>query len=195
MKLVPGENYSPESAIQDFLKSIGEDPSREGLRETPHRFIRAWQHSWASGYSFDSAKIAALFKTFDDGSKGYDEFIVVKDIPLYSHCEHHLAPFFGVAHVGYIPDGPIIGLSKLVRLVEVFARRLQVQERLTRQIGDAIQEHAHPKACGVIIEARHLCMESRGVRTPGTTTLTSAMYGLLRHEPETRAEFMKLIGK
>jgi GTP cyclohydrolase I len=171
-----------------FLISLGEDPDRSGLRETPARLKRAWKH-WTSGYTQDPAE---LLKTFEDGAEQYNELIVVRNIPIYSHCEHHLAPFFGKATVGYMPNGKIVGLSKLTRLVDCFAKRLQVQERLTIQVANALMEILEPKAVGVVIRCRHLCMESRGIRTPGEETVTSAMLGELQPNLAMRTEFLAL---
>lgn len=171
-----------------FLSSIGEDPDRPGLLETPGRVSRAWQH-WASGYQQNPAE---LLKVFEDGAEAYNELIVVRNIPVYSHCEHHLAPFFGKATVGYLPNGKIVGLSKLTRLVDCFAKRLQVQERLTSQIANALMEALQPKAVGVVITCRHLCMESRGIRTTGEETITSAMLGELQPNLALRTEFLAL---
>ena len=171
-----------------FLISLGEDPDRSGLRETPARLTRAWKHG-TSGYTQDPAE---LLKTFEDGAEQYNELIVVRNIPIYSHCEHHLAPFFGKATVGYMPNGKIVGLSKLTRLVDCFAKRLQVQERLTIQVANALMEILEPKAVGVVIRCRHLCMESRGIRTPGEETVTSAMLGELQPNLAMRTEFLAL---
>lgn len=171
-----------------LLRSLGEDPDRPGLRETPRRLERAWQH-WMSGYQEDPA---ALLTLFEDGAEEYNELIVVRGIPVYSHCEHHLAPFFGTATIGYVPNQRIVGLSKLTRLVDVFAKRLQVQERLTRQIADAMMTHLDPIAVGVIIRCRHLCMESRGIRAIGEETTTSAMLGGLLTNSALRNEFLAL---
>ena len=171
-----------------FLISLGEDPDRSGLRETPARLTRAWKH-WTSGYTQDPAE---LLKTFEDGAEQYNELIVVRNIPIYSHCEHHLAPFFGKATVGYMPNGKIVGLSKLTRLVDCFAKRLQVQERLTIQVANALMEILEPKAVGVVIRCRHLCMDSRGIRTPGEETVTSAMLGELQPNLAMRTEFLAL---
>jgi len=180
----------PSPALFDeLLRHIGEDPSREGLLETPERAARAWAE-WTSGYAQDPA---AVLKSFEDGSQGYDELVFQGNIPCYSHCEHHLAPFFGVAHVGYIPRGRVVGLSKLSRLVDVFARRLQVQERLTVQVAEALQEVLNPRAVGVVLECRHMCMESRGIQRTGTVTKTSALLGEFRSEPDARAEFMAMV--
>ena len=174
--------------ITRLLQFVGENPEREGLKETPARVAKAWQH-WCGGYDVN---IPALMKTFKDGADGCDEMVVVRDIPFYSHCEHHLAPFFGTATVAYIPDGQVVGLSKIPRVVNAFARRLQVQERLTNQIADALQTHLKPKGVGVIIKARHLCMESRGIEQQGHSTTTSALRGVIRELPEARAEFLSL---
>ena len=162
--------------------------NRQGLRETPGRVSRAWAH-WTRGYKQDPA---AILKTFADGGESYDELIVVRQIPVYSHCEHHLAPFFGHATVGYLPSGHIVGLSKLTRLVNCFAARLQVQERLTQQIAQSLIEHLQPKAVGVIIRCRHMCMESRGIAVAGEETVTSAMLGDLKTNAAQRAEFLAL---
>jgi len=178
-----------EQFIHDFLKYLGEDPSREGLRETPRRFINAWRE-WSVGYRTDPSSI---LKMFDDGAEKYDEFVFQGSIPFFSHCEHHMAPFFGFAHLGYIANGRIVGLSKLARLVEVFSRRLQVQERITNQVADALMEHLKPRGVGVVLQARHLCMESRGVQKIGTVTTTSALRGAVKVEPETRAEFLTFV--
>jgi GTP cyclohydrolase I len=171
-----------------FLKSLGEDPDRPGLLETPARVAKAWKH-WSSGYGQNPADV---LKAFEDGAEEYNELIVVRNIPVYSHCEHHLAPFFGKATVGYMPDGKIVGLSKLTRLVECFAKRLQVQERLTIQVANALMESLQPKAVGVVIRCRHLCMESRGIKTAGEETVTSAMLGELQPNLAMRTEFLHL---
>lgn len=160
---------------------------REGLVETPDRVAKAWEH-WMSGYEVD---IGALLKTFEDGADGYDEMVLVKNIPIYSKCEHHLADIFGTATIGYIPNGKVVGLSKLSRVADAFARRLQVQERMTTQIADAINEHLQPRGVGVIIRARHMCMESRGICQQGHHTVTSALRGVLK-EGNPRSEFLKL---
>lgn len=162
-------------SIEKILKLIeGGDDLREGLVETPLRVAKAFE-TWFGGYSVD---IASLFKTFEDGGENCDEMVVVRDIPVYSHCEHHMAPIIGHAVVGYVPNGKIVGLSKLSRVVDAFARRLQVQERLTNQIADAIVEHLDPKAVCVYIDAKHMCMESRGVKQVcGSSTITKAFRG------------------
>lgn len=177
-----------ERAIRDLLVAIGEDPDREGLLDTPARVARAYEEMFG-GLRADPADV--LTTTFD---LGHEEMVLVKDIEVYSTCEHHLVPFHGVAHVGYIPDhsGRITGLSKLARLVDVYARRPQVQERLTSQVADALVEHLDPRGVIVVIECEHLCMAMRGVRKPGSRTVTSAVRGIMRRA-ETRAEAMSLI--
>ncbi len=177
-----------ENDWRRFLKSVGEDPNRPGLLETPHRVAKAWKH-WTSGYQQNPADV---MKAFEDGAEQYNELIVVRNIPVYSHCEHHLAPFFGKATVGYMPNGKIVGLSKLTRLVDCFAKRLQVQERLTIQVANALMENLQPKAVGVVIRCRHLCMESRGIKTAGEETVTSAMLGELQPNLAMRTEFLDL---
>jgi GTP cyclohydrolase I len=167
---------------------IGQDAHREGLKDTPLRVVKAWKH-WCSGYGAD---IGALLKTFEDGAENYDEMVLVKDIPIYSKCEHHLADIFGTATIAYIPNGRVVGLSKLSRVADAFARRLQVQERLTTQIADALEEHLKPTAVGVIIKARHMCMESRGICQQGHHTVTSALRGVFKTDPTARSEFIRL---
>ena len=171
-----------------FLISIGEDPDRNGLVETPARVVNAWAH-WTSGYKQNPMDV---MKAFEDGAEHYNELIVVRNIPVYSHCEHHLAPFFGKATIGYLPKGKIVGLSKLTRLVDCFMKRLQVQERLTMQVANALMEMLEPRAAGVVIRCRHLCMESRGIRTAGEETVTSAMLGELQDNLAMRTEFLDL---
>lgn len=176
-----------EKVIRDLLYLIGENPYREGLLDTPKRVLKAWTE-WTAGYKQSPDKI---LKSFKDGGETYNEMVLVKDIPFYSHCEHHLAPFFGTASIAYLPAGRIVGLSKLPRLLDVFARRLQVQERLTVQVADALQENLKPRGVGVILHARHMCMESRGICKQGSETVTSALRGAFI-KPEVRAEFMAL---
>lgn len=177
-----------EAAVREILLSIGEDPDRSGLLDTPKRVAKAYAEMF-SGIHQDPAEILGV--TFDIA---HQEMVLVKDIPFYSTCEHHLVPFHGSAHVGYIPaaDGRVTGLSKLARLVDVYAKRPQVQERLTTQIADALIEHLKPVGAIVVIECEHMCMSMRGVRKPGAKTVTSAVRGSL-HEPATRAEAMSLI--
>jgi len=190
------DDLSPESVdsikrevVYDLIREVMEiDPHREGLLETPKRVIKAWKH-WTSGYHVD---IPAMMKVFKDGGENYDEMVIVKDIPIYSKCEHHLADIFGTCTIAYIPNGKIVGLSKLSRLADAFSRRLQVQERLTSQIADAINDNLSPKGVGVIIKARHMCMESRGICQQGHHTITSALRGVLKTDPAARAEFIKL---
>ncbi|MGJ9404388.1 GTP cyclohydrolase I FolE [Arthrobacter sp. KK5.5] len=175
-------------AVREILEAIGEDPDRDGLKETPARVAKAYAEFF-SGLHMDPADLLAT--TFDIE---HDELVLVKDIPFYSTCEHHLVPFHGTAHIGYIPgrDGKVTGLSKLARLVELYARRPQVQERLTTQIVEALMSHLEPRGAIVVVECEHLCMSMRGVRKPGAKTVTSAVRGQLR-EPATRAEAMGLI--
>ena len=184
------EKYNPEIThdIADFytdiLGRLGEDPAREGLLKTPERVAKALQFL-TSGYNQDAAKIlrGAMFK------EEYSEMVIVKDIELYSMCEHHMLPFFGKAHVAYIPNGRIVGLSKIPRVVDVFARRLQVQERLTHQILDAIQETLNPYGVSIVIEARHMCMMMRGVQKQNSATTTSAFTGVFKDDEKTRKSF------
>ena len=177
-----------EAAVRELLLAVGEDPDRDGLRETPARVARSYAETFAG---LRQRPEEVLRTTFD---ASHDEMVIVKDIEVYSTCEHHLVPFHGVAHVGYIPglDGKIAGISKFARLVEVFARRPQVQERLTTQVADAMMELLDPRGVIVVIECEHLCMSMRGVRKPGSRTVTSAMRGQLR-EAATRAEALSLI--
>ena len=186
---VEDEDAGPTENVRRLLAYVGENPNREGLLETPDRVIKAWDF-WTKGYDEDPADI---LKTFSDGAERYDQMVVVRDIDVWSHCEHHLAPFFGVAHVAYIPDSKIVGLSKLARLVDCYARRLQVQERLTSQIADALVEHLMPRGVGVVLQCRHLCMESRGIQSRGAATVTSSLHGDLLAETAARAEFMSLL--
>lgn len=188
----PWEGTAEGSAgdvVTRFLQFIGEDPSRGGLKETPARVVKAWGE-WFGGYKINPRDV---IKAFDDGAGNVDEMVVVRDIPMYSHCEHHVAPFFGVAHIGYVPQGKIVGLSKLARLVDIFAHRLQVQERLTNQIADAMMDCLGPLGVGVVLSCRHMCMESRGIRRPGAMTVTSALRGVMRTVGEARSEFLSLV--
>jgi GTP cyclohydrolase I len=178
-----------EDHVVRLLQYVGEDPNRGGLRETPARVSKAWQH-WCSGYS---KKPEDILKVFEDGGESYDQMVTVQDIPIYSHCEHHLAPIFGTATISYIPDGKIVGLSKLSRLADMFARRLQVQERMTSQIAHSLQSILKPHGVGVCIKARHLCMESRGICQQGHQTITTALTGHMLNEPSARAEFLQLV--
>lgn len=181
---------STEDIGTRLLQAVGEDASREGLAETPDRWMRAWREHWASGYDTDPT---ALLKAFADGAEDYDEMVLVRDIPVYSHCEHHMAPIFGRAYVAYIPDGRVVGLSKINRVVDAYARRLQVQERLTTQVADCIEQVLQPKGVAVMMRCRHMCMESRGVCQQGHTTITSAMRGVFRDASTgARNEFLSL---
>jgi GTP cyclohydrolase I len=177
-----------EKLVNDLLKELGEEPAREGLRRTPDRFSRAIKFL-TSGYGTDIRKIlnSAVFR------EKYSEMVVVKSIDLFSLCEHHLLPFFGKAHVAYVPNGRIVGLSKIPRLVEAYARRLQVQERLTQQIADTLFDVLKPEGVGVVVEARHMCMMMRGVEKQNSLATTSAMLGTFRSDNKTRAEFLQLI--
>ena len=177
-----------QPVIKQLLPFIDNNHHREGLADTPHRVAKAWA-KWTEGYHMDAASI---LKVFEDGAEKCDEMVIVKDIPIYSKCEHHLADIFGTATIAYIPNGKIVGLSKLSRLAEMFARRLQVQERLTNQIADSIQEHLGAKGVGVVIRARHMCMESRGICQQGHHTITSALRGVMKDNHEARSEFMSL---
>ncbi|UXO93767.1 putative GTP cyclohydrolase [Pseudanabaena phage Pan1] len=177
-----------QDILKEVLFQIGDDPEREGLSETPLRVAKAYKH-WFSGYGRDPREV---LKVFEDGAEGVDEMVIEVDIPFYTHCEHHMAPFFGLASVAYVPNGKVLGLSKMNRLVDLFARRLQVQERLTNQIADALQEILEPKGVGVLLRARHMCVESRGVQHRGCSTTTSALRGCIKDEPSARAEFLML---
>jgi GTP cyclohydrolase IA len=184
----PVQPGSIAALARQMLVSIGEDPDREGLRKTPERFEKAFCYL-TSGYRQDAGKLlnGAMFEV------AYDQMVVVRDIELYSLCEHHLLPFFGKCHVGYIPRKRVIGLSKLARLVNLYARRLQLQERLTRQVAEALMEHTDPEGVAVVIEARHLCMVMRGVEKQNSQAVTSAMLGVFRERAQTREEFLSLI--
>jgi GTP cyclohydrolase IA len=180
-----------ESAVRVLIRWAGDDPKREGLLETPKRVVRAYEEFFA-GYLQDPAEVLA--RTFSE-VEGYDEMIVMNDIRFESHCEHHMVPIIGKAHVGYLPDRRVIGISKLARLVEVFARRLQVQEKMTVQIADTLQDVLQPKGVAVVIEAAHQCMTTRGVHKPGVGLVTSRMLGAFRDDPSTRREFLAVIGR
>lgn len=178
-----------EEAVRSLLRLIGENPDREGLIETPARVVRAFKE-YFSGYSTDPA--AYLAKTFEETS-GYDEIVALTHIPFYSHCEHHLAPFFGVVHVGYLPRERVVGISKLARLVDVFAKRAQIQERMTVEIGKTVQDVLNPRGVAVVIEATHTCVTSRGIRKAGSTLKTSHMLGHFRGNVAARREFFDLV--
>ena len=174
-----------EAAVTALLRALGRDPASPHLAETPRRVARSYAEL-LTGRQFD-------LTTFPN-DEGYDELVIARDIPLQSLCEHHLLPFSGVAHIGYLPGARILGLSKLARVLELFARDLQVQERLTQQVADWLQEHLAPRGVGVVVEAEHLCMSLRGVRATGARTVTSALHGVLRSDARSRAEFFALTG-
>ena len=177
-------------AVKTLIKWAGDNPEREGLKETPKRVIKSYK-DFFSGYNSDPREILSKkFKEVD----GYDEIIILKNIRLESHCEHHMVPFIGTAHVGYLPKNKVVGLSKLARLVEAFAKRLQIQEKLTAQIANAIDEVLQPKGVGVIIEASHLCVATRGIHKPDSKMVTSRMLGSFRSDQATRKEFFDLVG-
>lgn len=180
---------TPEDLVRGLLEYIGEDPHREGLRDTPRRVIKSYEKMFA-GYKQKPEDVLTVF-----GDELYDEMIVVKEIEFYSVCEHHIIPFFGKAHVGYIPDGKIIGLSKIPRLVEMYARRLQNQERLTNEIARALNKIIQPKGVGVILEAQHFCMMARGVEKQHSEVVTSSLLGLFKKELTTRNEFLRHVGR
>jgi GTP cyclohydrolase I len=177
-----------EEAVKTILELIGEDPNREGLIKTPHRVYKAFEYL-CEGYKMDPKKVLndALFESSND------EMVLVRDIEFYSMCEHHILPIIGRVHVAYIPDGKVVGLSKIPRMVNIYARRLQIQEQMTEQIADAILETIQPKGVGVVVEARHMCMEMRGVEKINSTTVSSALRGLFKSDARTREEFMSMI--
>ena len=179
-----------EKHIRDILKFIGEDPDREGLKDTPKRVVKAMKEQFR-GYAQDPAE--HLKRTFSE-VEGYDELVLVSDIEVYSQCEHHMVPFVGKAHVAYIPDGRVVGLSKLARVVDIYAKRLQVQEKLTAQVAQAIEEALHPKGVAVILQCQHFCMCYRGVKKPGSWTTTSRLRGCFLEDSAARIELLTLIG-
>ncbi len=178
------------AAVRTLIEWAGDDPDREGLTGTPGRVVRAYEEFFAG---YDEDPVALLATTFEK-SAACDEMIVLRDIRLESHCEHHIVPILGKAHVGYLPEERVVGISKLARLVEAFAKRMQIQEALTSQIADTIQGVLEPRGVGVVIEAAHQCMTTRGVRKPGVTLVTSRMLGCFRDDPATRREFLSMIG-
>ena len=180
-----------EDAVDTLLRWAGEDPSREGLADTPKRVALAYE-DWFSGYNEDPVDF--LQRTFEEVC-GYDEMIVLRDITFESHCEHHMAPIIGKAHVGYLPNDKVVGISKLARVVEAFARRFQVQEKMTAQIANCIQEVLKPKGVGVVVDAVHQCMTTRGIHKSDVTMVTSQMLGTFRKDARTRDEFLRMIGK
>jgi GTP cyclohydrolase IA len=177
-------------AVRTLIKWSGDDPSREGLRDTPQRVARAWKE-YCAGYHDDPA--AHLSRVFEEVG-GYDEIVLLKDIPFQSHCEHHMAPIIGKAHIAYLPGDFVVGISKLARVLHAYARRLQVQERLTAEVADAIWLHLKPVGVAVVIEASHACMTARGVGTPGVTMVTSRMMGVFREDERSRKEVLALMG-
>ena len=180
-----------EQAVDTLVRWAGDDPEREGLRDTPKRVALAY-NDWFRGYGEDPVQF--LQRTFEEVD-GYDELIVLRDITFESHCEHHMAPIIGVAHVGYLPDKKVVGISKLARVVETFARRLQVQEKLTAQIANCIESVLKPRGVGVVIDAVHQCMTTRGIHKSGVSMVTSQMLGSFRKDARTRAEFLQMIGR
>jgi len=184
----PEEHNAFEEAVKTMMKSVGEDPQREGLLKTPQRVRKAYEFMFG-GYKEDPQEVleSALF------SSSNDEMVLIKDIELYSTCEHHLLPIIGRAHVAYIPDGKVVGLSKIPRVVDIFSRRMQIQEQLTEQIAQSIMQAINPKGVAVVIQARHMCMEMRGVEKINSTTTSSALRGLFKKDVRTRSEFFNLI--
>jgi GTP cyclohydrolase I len=179
-----------EEAVKTLIRWAGDDPDREGLVDTPKRVARAWRE-YAKGYSEDPAR--HLSRTFEEVG-GYDEIVLLKDIPFQSHCEHHMAPIIGKASIAYLPRDKVVGISKLARVLHGFARRLQVQERLTAEVADCICEHLQPKGVAVVIEASHACMTARGVQTPGVMMVTSRIMGVFREDDRSRMEVLALMG-
>ncbi|MEW5842029.1 MAG: GTP cyclohydrolase I FolE [Bacteroidota bacterium] len=179
-----------EKYVRSLIEEVGEDPEREGLKKTPHRVAKAYEFL-TQGYRKDIKQVlnGAVF------NEKYDEMVIVKDIDFYSMCEHHLLPFYGKVHIAYIPDGKIVGLSKIPRIVDVFARRLQVQERMTQEICDTLEEYLLPRGVAVVVEAYHMCMMMRGVQKQNSITTTSAMHGIFKEDARTRAEFLNLISQ
>lgn len=184
----PSRNEA-EKAVETLLRWAGDDPQREGLLDTPKRVVKAFE-DFFSGYDTDPEEL--LSRTFEE-VEGYDEMVVLRDIRLESHCEHHLAPFIGRAHIAYLPNKRVVGISKLARLVDTYSKRLQIQEKLTAQIANTLNDVLQPKGVAVVVEAQHQCMTTRGVHKPGVTMQTSRMLGLFRQDPRTRQEFFSLI--
>src|SRR4051812_29184360 len=205
MKIVPEPSRDPraagtparptraeaESAVATLIRWAGDDPDREGLKSTPNRVVRSYEEFFA-GYAQDPEEI--LRTTFEE-TEGYDEMVVLKDITFESHCEHHMVPIIGKAYVAYLPNKRVVGISKLVRVVEAYAKRLQIQEKMTAQIANAINDVLKPKGVAVVIDAEHQCMTTRGVEKPGVSMVTSTMLGAFREDPSTRREFLAIIGK
>lgn len=178
-----------ENAVRVLLRWAGEDPAREGLLDTPKRVAKAYRELF-SGYDQDSAEV--LGRTFEEVA-GYDDMVIVKDIPFHSHCEHHMVPIIGVAHVAYLPDGKVLGLSKVARTVDIFARRLQTQEAMTSQIANAIQDALDPQGVAVFVEAEHMCMSMRGIQKQGSTTLTTTFTGAFKQDAALQVRFMSMV--
>lgn len=189
-KMAKPSRAEAEEAVRVLLRWTGDDPRREGLHDTPARVCRAYEH-YGSGYDADPEEI--LSRTFAE-TEGYDEMVVLRDIRMESHCEHHLAPIIGKVHVAYLPRNRVVGISKLARVVDAYSKRLQIQEKLTAQIAGAIERTLKPRGVAVVIEAIHHCMTTRGVHKPGTSMVTSKMTGAFRDDPSTRREFLSLIG-
>jgi len=177
-------------AVRTLIRWAGDDPDREGLLDTPDRVVRSYDEYYA-GYNQDPVEI--LRRTFEE-TDGYDEMVVLKDVEINSHCEHHMAPIIGRVHIGYLPDKSVVGISKLARVVDVYARRMQIQEKMTAQIADALDEVIRPRGVGVVVEAAHHCMTTRGIQKQGVTMVTSRMLGSFRSDPKTRREFLAIIG-
>jgi GTP cyclohydrolase IA len=187
---VPPTREEAEAAVRVLLRWSGDDPTREGLRDTPKRVVKAFEEFF-SGYKADAADV--LSRVFEE-VHGYDDLVLVRDIPFSSHCEHHMVPFFGMAHIGYYPsDSGVVGLSKLARLVDIYAKRLQTQEALTAQIIGAIDRHLRPRGCAVMLEAQHLCMSMRGVRKNGAETVTTQFTGIFRDDPTEQVRFLTML--
>jgi len=178
-------------AVRTLLAFAGDDPDREGLLETPDRVVRSWDEFFA-GYVEDPVEI--LSRTFEE-TDGYDEMVILRNIPFNSHCEHHIRPIIGHAHIAYLPNKRVVGISKLARVLEVYAKRLQIQEKMTAQIANAINDVLAPKGVGVVIEATHECMTTRGVNKQGVSMVTSTLLGTFKQDPRTRSEFLRLIGR
>ena len=189
VKIKPSRNDA-ENAIRTLLEYAGEDPTREGLLETPKRVVKSYEEFY-KGYSQDPRKY--LSRTFEEVN-GYDEMVVLRDIPFESHCEHHMAPIIGKVHIGYLPRNKVVGISKLARVVETYAKRLQVQEKMTAQIADCIQDILEPYGVGVVVQATHECMSTRGVHKHGVSMVTSRMAGVFRENEKTRREFLAVVG-
>lgn len=178
-----------EAAVRTLLRWTGDNPEREGLKETPERVVKAYQEMFGG---YDECPAEVLGRTFEEVA-GYDDLVLIKDISFHSHCEHHMVPIIGKAHVGYLPDGKVVGLSKIARVVDIFARRLQTQEAMTAQVAGVIQDVLNPRGVAVMIEAEHMCMAMRGIRKQGSTTLTSTFTGAFRDQPEEQARFLTML--